>query len=119
MNEIMNLFQSCEYFKSYRLGEKDQIVLFDEYNDNDLRLGATVNCLVSVFEPASLGASLQITGEQSRFTPEFVVVMLAAMWEAAGIKVSYETYFVDNEYQQNPKDFFPNEKLLQFSLNSA
>lgn len=94
MKEIMNLFQSSNYCKSYRLGEKDQTVIFDEYDDEDLASGAAVNCLVSVFEPASLGASLQITGEQSRFTPEFVGVTLAAMWETAGIKASYETYFV-------------------------
>jgi len=119
VKEIMNLFQSSQYCKSYRLGEKDQTVVFDEYDDDDLASGATVNCLVSVFEPASLGASLQITGEQSRFTPEFVGVTLAAMWEAAGIKVSYETYFVDNEYRPNPKDFFPNEQLLQFSLSAS
>lgn len=118
VKDIMNLFQSCQYCKSYRLGEKGQAVVFDEYDDDDLRSGATVNCLVSVFEPASLGASLQITGEQSRFTPEFVGVTLAAMWEAAGIKASYETYFVDNEYRPNPKDFFPNEQLLQFSLSA-
>ena len=99
VKEILNLFQSSHYCKSYRVGEKDQSVVFDEYDDDDLASGATVNCLVSVFEPASLGASLQITGERSRFTPEFVGVTLAAMWEAAGMKVSYETYFVDNEYR--------------------
>jgi hypothetical protein len=116
IKEIMDMFQASRYFKSFRLGEKDQTVLFDQYDNEDLASGATVNCLVSVFEPASLGASLQITGEQSRFTPEFVGVTLAAMWEAAGIKASYETYFVDNEYRPNPKDFYPNEQLLQFSL---
>lgn len=116
VKEILNLFQSSQYCKSYRLGEKDQTVLFDEYDDEDLVSGAIVNCLVSVFEPASLGGALQITGEQSRFTPEFVGATLAALWETAGIKSSYETYFVDNEYRPNPKDFFPNEQLLQFSL---
>jgi hypothetical protein len=119
VKEILNLFQSSKYCKSFRLGEKEQTTIFDEYDYEDLASGATINCLVSVYEPASLGASLQITGEQSRFTPEFVGVTLAAMWETAGIKVSYETYFVDNEYRPNPKDYFPNEQLLQFSLSSA
>lgn len=119
VKEIMDLFQASQYCKSYRLGEKDQLVIFDEYDDEDLASGATVNCLVSVFEPASLGASLQISGEQSRFTPEFVGVTLSSMWEKAGIKTSYETYFVDNEYRPNPKDFFPNEQLLQFTLTKA
>lgn len=118
LQEILNLFQSSQYCKSYRLGEKDQTTLFDALDDDDFRSGATVNCLISVFEPASLGACLQITGEQSRFIPEFVGVTLAAMWEAAGVKASYETYFVDQEYRPNPKDYFPNEQLLQFSLAS-
>lgn len=119
MKEISSQFEASKYCKSIRLGEKDQSVIFDEYDNEDLASGATVNCLVSVLEPASLAASLQITGEQSRFTPEFVGVTLAAMWEATGIKVSYETYFVDNQYRPNPKDFFPDEQLLQFTLSSA
>jgi hypothetical protein len=116
--EILNLFQSSQYCRSFRLGESDKTTFFDSLDDDDLALGATVNCLMSVFEPSSLGASLQITGEQSRFIPEFVGATLGAMWEAAGVKASYETYFVDPEYRPNPKDYFPNEQLLQFSLVS-
>ena len=117
--EIMKLFSSSQYCTGFRLGDKDQAVLFDELDDDDLLSGATVNCLVSVYEPASLGASLQITGEQSRFIPEYVGATMAAMWEQAGIKATYETYFVDPEYRPNPKDYFPNEQLLQFTLSSA
>jgi hypothetical protein len=116
--EILNLFQSSQYCKGFQLGENEEKTFFDSLDDDDLALGATVNCLVSVFEPSSLGASLQITGEQSRFIPEFVGATLGAMWEAAGVTASYETYFVDPEYRPNPKDFFPNEQLLQFSLVS-
>jgi hypothetical protein len=85
-------------------------------DDNALAIGASVACLVSVFEPATLGASLQITGEQSRFAPDFVAAILAALWETAGIQSSWKTFFVDPEYRPNPKDYFPNEQLLQFTL---
>mmetsp|Transcript_22914 Transcript_22914/g.32064 ORF Transcript_22914/g.32064 Transcript_22914/m.32064 type:complete len:362 (+) Transcript_22914:154-1239(+) len=108
MIEILNLFKDSKFCESYRIGaeqndKKDDAIGFDEFDDEDLQGGAPVNCLVSVYSPATLGASLQITGEKSRFSPEFVGTTLAAMWESAGIKVSYETYFVDREYRPNPK----------------
>ena len=60
--------------------------------------------------------ALQINGEQSRFGPDYVATTLAAVWEAAGIRSSWETFFVDPEYRPNPKDYFPNEQLIQFTL---
>ena len=96
--------------------KEDDSDIFDKLDDTDLSNGLSVNCLVSIFNPASLGASLQITGEQSRFIPDFVGTTLAAMWESVGIAASYEIYFVDPEYRPNPKDYFPNEELLQFTL---
>ena len=116
MTEIMDLFVSSGFCKAYKIGDKTKSAIFDELDDDDLRNGASVDCLVSIYEPATLGASLQITGEQSRFSPEFVGTTLAAMWELAGVKSRFETYFVDNEYRPNPKDYFPNEQLLQFTL---
>jgi len=107
--EILDLFTNCGLCKGYRLGEpvrkkEDERPLFDELDDDAIRsAGASVDCLVSVFEPATLGASLQITGEQSRFAPDFVAPTLAAMWETAGIQSTWETFFVDPEYRPNPK----------------
>ena len=117
MNEVLDLFVSSGFCKGYKIGDGTKSEIFDQYDDEDMADGASLNCLISVYEPATLSASLQITGEQSRFSPEFVATTLAAMWDAAGIKSSYETYFVDNEYRPNPKDFFPNEQLLQFALS--
>ncbi|KAI2488771.1 hypothetical protein MHU86_25825 [Fragilaria crotonensis] len=121
MTEILECFTSSQYCTGYRVaGDKeDDSAMFDELDDNDLTSGGSVNCLVSIYFPATLGASLQITGEQSRFIPDFVGATLAAMWESAGIESSYETYFVDPEYRPNPKDYFPNEQLLQFTLTMA
>ena len=119
MTEIMDLFVSSGFCKAYKIGDKTKSAIFDELDDEDLRNGASIDCLISIYEPATLGASLQITGEQSRFSPEFVGTTLAAMWETAGIKSRFETYFVDNEYRPNPKDYFPNEQLLQFTLTKS
>jgi hypothetical protein len=38
------------------------------------------------------------------------------LWSAAGIRSSWETFFVDPEYRPNPKDYFPNEQLVQYTL---
>ena len=94
----------------------DDEKVFDSLDDDALQQGASINVLVSIYEPATLGASLQITGEQSRFAPDLVAPTLAAVWESMGIKSSWEVFFVDPEYRPNPKDYFPNEKLLQFTL---
>lgn len=136
VKEILDVFQSSGFCKEYRLGDaansfvsaksrKDESTqpqpIFDSLDDEALMNGATVDCLVSVFETATLGASLQITGEQSRFTPDFVGPTLAALWEDSlvSVETSWETFFVDNEYRPNPKDYFPNEQLLQFSISKS
>jgi hypothetical protein len=126
--EILQLFQSTNFCKGYRVGtdpsppsasaqKKQEDNVFDQLDDEAITNGASVDCLVSVYEPATLGASLQITGEQSRFAPDFVGATLAALWESIGIKSSWEIFFVDPEYRPNPKDYYPNEKLLQFTLS--
>ena len=106
--EILDAFRDLGACKGYRLGElvkkkEDERPLFDELDDDAISSGASVDCLVGVLEPATLGASLQITGEQSRFSPDFVGPTLAAMWETAGIQSTWETFFVDPEYRPNPK----------------
>jgi hypothetical protein len=126
MTELLDAFTSAKFCKGYRIGEQEKeskdkkeekTIVFDELDDEALASGLSVDCLVSVFEPATLGASLQITGEQSRFAPDFVAATLAAVWETAGVQSSWETFFVDPEYRPNPKDYFPNEQLLQFTLS--
>lgn len=119
VKDILQVLQSFGFIKSYRLGEGNtDRPLFDELDDEALRDGASVDCLISIFEPATLGAALQITGEQSRFAPDYVGPTIAALWETYGLKCTWETFFVDNEYRPNPKDYFPNEQLLQFTISS-
>lgn len=119
--EVLEVFKSSGFCKDYRIRGDDSKEatdpVFDEFDDESLAAGGTVDCLVSVFEPATLGASLQITGEQSRFGPDFVGCTLAALWETVGVKSSWETFFVDPEYRPNPKDYFPNEQLIQYTLS--
>jgi len=156
MLQILDLFNSTNYLGGYRFigeegaasgaarttmtvvregktggdgtddGSKPSASAFDSYDDEDLTTGRDVNFLLSLDRPTTLGASLQITGESSRFTPEWVGPMLMAMWEeelsgaggAGGgeVRAQVEGYFVDGTYRPNPKDFFPEELLLQFTL---
>jgi hypothetical protein len=119
--EVLDAFKNAGFCQEYRIRGDDSRdasdPVFDELDDDGLQAGGTVDCLVSILEPATLGASLQITGEQSRFGPDFVGGTLAALWEAAGVKCSWETFFVDPVYRPNPKDYFPNEQLLQYTLS--
>ena len=121
--QILDFFDDANFIKGYRLGEKNDVRsgknVFDSYDDDDIQSGLSVNCLVSLFRPATLGASLQITGEGSRFSPDFLGCTLAAFWEKElSLSAEYETYFVDEEYRPNPKDYFPDEQLLQFTIRS-
>ena len=115
--ELLDVFVSTNFCKSYRLGEKidDEYLFLDEIDDQAWAKGASINCLLSIFESATLGSSLQITGEQSRFIPDLVGPTIAAVWEAHS-SVQWESYFVDPEYRPNPKDYFPNEQLFQYTL---
>lgn len=123
--ELLNLFKFSGFCRDFRIRTFDDPggpspqsgVVFDALDDDSVVMGGTADCLVSVYEPATLGASLQINGEQSRFGPDFVGASLAAIWENIGVKSSWETYFVDPEYRPNPKDYFPDEQLLQFTLS--
>lgn len=117
--EVLQIFQSSKFCDGFKIRQDDSSKdegdpIFDEIDDESLVVsGLSVDCLVSVYGPATLGASLQINGEQSRFGPDLVGTTLAAVWDAAGIKSSWETFFVDPEYRPNPKDYFPNEQVRQ------
>ena len=105
--------------------------LFDELDDEALNvLGVSVNPLVTIEQSATLGASLQLNGEGSRFAPDWLGPSLAALWEDKDMlvctsndnskeierQVSWESFFVDPVYRPNPKDYFPTEQLYQFTI---
>jgi hypothetical protein len=119
--QILELFKDCGYCKNYKIRSDESAEpnapVFDKLDDESLLAGGSIDCLVSVYEPATLGASLQITGEQSRFGPDYVGSTLAALWESAGVKSSWETFFIDPVYRPNPKDYFPDEQLFQYTLS--
>lgn len=124
--EVLDLFQSTNYCTKYHLGDENDpertgLKVFDSLDDDELSSNGgsgSVDCLVSIFDPATLGSALQITGEGSRFVPDFVGPTLAAVWEKVngGATVKFESYFVDPVYRPNPKDFFPNERFYQFTI---
>jgi hypothetical protein len=120
---VLDYFKSINFIGTYELGDRkndDYRVgerIFDSYDNEDINSGLTVDCLVSIKRPVTLGSALQITGEGSRFSPDFISPTLSAIWKTElGLNVAYESYFVDSEYRPNPKDFFPDEQLLQFSI---
>lgn len=122
VEQTLDAFRTAGFCARWRVGGEDADAklggrFFDELDDEDLEKGRTVDCLVSVYDPATLGAALQITGEGSRFAPDYVGCTLAAVWERYGVKATFETYFVDPVYRPNPKDYFPDEQLYQFSLS--
>jgi len=125
--ELLDVFKTSGYCKNYRIRSSDNSdaigddgPFFDDLDDESLGLVGTANCLVSIYEPAVLGASLQINGENSRFAPDFVGTAMAAIWEKyGGIRTTWDVFFVDPEYRPNPKDYFPNEQLLQMTLNKS
>jgi len=139
LQQILSTFSNTNLIESYRLGDKNDEYrsgnnILDEYDNDDLEGNVPVNCLISLYNPATLTSSLQIVGEQSRFIPDFIGTTIAAMWReelgqsnansdrsgASGdigrIKADFEAYFVDGEYRPNPKDYFPNELLLQYTI---
>mmetsp|Transcript_27925 Transcript_27925/g.57924 ORF Transcript_27925/g.57924 Transcript_27925/m.57924 type:complete len:408 (+) Transcript_27925:188-1411(+) len=122
--DLLNIFKSSNYCKNFRIRSSDNADIgddepfFDDLDDESLSMVGTANCLVSIYEPTTLGASLQINGENSRFAPDFVGTTLAAVWEThGGIRSTWDVFFVDPEYRPNPKDYFPNEQLLQITLS--
>lgn len=121
--ELLEAFKSSGFIKDYKIRGDDSKdatdPLFDELDDESLMSAGSVDCLLSIFEPATLGADLQITGEQSRFGPDFVGTTLAALWESIGVRSSWEIFFVDPEYRPNPKDYSPNEQLIQYTLTKS
>ena len=136
VRHLLDVLVQNNFCTAYRLGPDDvvdepvggkdkkskrnePVVIVDELDDQALRAGGSVDFLVSVIEPATLGAALQITGEQSRFAPDLVGPTLAALWEdTAGLTSTWETFFIDPVYRPNPKDYFPTEQLYQFTLRS-
>ena len=93
--------------------QQQSLLLFDSYDDEAFQNQSSIDVLISIYESATLGASLQLTGEQSRFLPDFIGPTLMAMWYdtivcntstgSNGLSISCETYFLDSTYRPNPK----------------
>jgi hypothetical protein len=120
VRDILNLFTKCGFIQSYRIGSGSSGTtstandnnLFDTYDDEALLNQSTIDVLISIYESATLGASLQLTGEQSRFLPDYIGPTLMAMWydtiqsttnNGQLLSITYETYFLDSTYRPNPK----------------
>jgi hypothetical protein len=109
VTELLNLFTDYGLIESYTLehphDDDDSHAWFDAYDDADLRQGAAVNAVLRVRSAATLGASLQLTGEQSRFLPDVISPTLCALWPPGSdaVLTTWESYFLDATYRPNPK----------------
>jgi hypothetical protein len=150
VTQILDLFTQHGYIQSYDTAmdpndndddndndDHRNTVLFDTYDDEAVWLGSksgsssdggssssttVMDAIVRIYQPATLGSCLQLTGEQSRFLPDCISTTLAAMWEdqipilfdpnmrssssssrPMGVTVTWETYFLDSTYRSNPK----------------
>lgn len=122
VQELLHLFQSNGWIQGYRWGDDPQAttttVPFDALDDEAMANGGSVDVLLTLESPATLGASVQLTGERTRFTPCVMATTLAAA--VGGSKnISWDMYFVDSVYRPNPNDYVPNEQLYQFTVSSA
>jgi hypothetical protein len=76
-----------------------------------------VDLTISVKRPATLISALTVTGEGSRFAPEFVGLALKGELERAGYSVVLLNYFVDSVYKTDPKRYDPDEEILQLTIS--
>jgi hypothetical protein len=105
--QVLDAFQHYGFIRNYRI------------EGSPLDLDSLSDVLISIFESATLGACLQLTGEQSRFVPDLCGATLAAVFREQQFSCAWETYFVDNVYRPNPNDYYPNEQLYQFTITPA
>jgi len=66
--------------------------------------------------PATLQAMLQMSGEGTRFKPDYVGIALGSYFAQCSIAADYASYFVDTQYRPNPDDYQPTQVLAQFNL---
>ena len=149
VQQVLDLFTQCGLIQSYRIGtgttstssshhNNDQnrtplatttttttpepFVLFDTYDDEAFLNHDSVDVVLSIYESATLGASLQLTGEQSRFIPDYIAPTLMALWyntipgPRGSWSLTYETYFLDSTYRPNPKGTFLEWITLSISV---
>jgi len=68
--------------------------------------------------PATLLAALQINGEKSLFSPDFISPTIKTLFRRGGLRVSpVETYFIESVYRSDPKQYAADEQILQFSVS--
>ena len=71
--------------------------------------------VVTLGEPASLGAALQLNG--GRVAPGLAAPVLAAYLRSCGARLkTQEEYFIDDTYRPNPLEYRPNAVVLELTV---
>ena len=100
-----------------RKGRENVFEPFDEFDDEDFEVGREVNLVIEIKRPAWLTSALQINGESSLFSPDFITTTLKESLQGTFVGVRpVQTYFIDDVYRPNPTEYFPTSELLQFTM---
>ena len=85
----------------------------------DLADGYPVELKISISGSTTIGASLQLAGEGASFRPDFSTLVVASLLTKAGLKATFDEYFLDETYRTDPNDFRPEILLQQWSLDPS
>ena len=111
LRRLLAALQSAGYLASYKLDDTDvDDALWRRADD----LSPT-RLVVTLGEPASLGAALQLNG--GRVAPGLAAPVLAAYLRSCGARLkTQEEYFIDDTYRPNPLEYRPNAVVLELTV---
>ena len=88
-----------------------------EDGQEDWDSGYTVDMKLSLFESATLPASLQLAAENERLRPDLAGLAMGALFRRRGVATRFDEYFLDETYREDPNDIRPTLLLQQWSLD--
>ena len=111
LRRLLAALQSVGYLASFKLDDTDvDDALWRRADD----LSPT-RLVVTLGEPASLGAALQLNG--GRVAPGLAAPVLAAYLRSCGARLkTQEEYFIDDTYRPNPLEYRPNAVVLELTV---
>ena len=109
LRQLLAALQSAGYLASYKLDDTDvDDALWRRADD----LGPT-RLVVTLGEPASLGAALQLNG--GRVAPGLAAPVLAAYLRSCGARLRRGST-IDDGHRPNPLEYRPNAVVLELTV---
>ena len=111
IDEILKFLLKSHFMSSYT------IQTFDEFDDEDLAKGNEVEVTISVKDPITITSAMARTGENSRFSPDFIGLLVqAAFSRILPHEIVFDKYFMDSIYRSNPTEYLADEQLEMFTI---